>query len=75
MSGEVYKKLGFKEVGLTEPGYVWVKNNSNEVLTRYQTQVKKLKLLGFEGTEDEIMSSQNFFKIYNSGNLIYEYIQ
>ena len=72
--GDVYFNLGFKTniAYLTEPNYVWVKNNTNDVLTRYQTQKQNLLSYGldvFGNTEDEIMDNLGYFKVYNSGNM------
>lgn len=79
--GNTYLRLGFKtDVSmLTEPNYVWVKPESKtnyEVLTRYQTQKHKLieKNLGSYGnTEDEIMKNLGYFKVYDSGNMRFEW--
>lgn len=66
--GALYEKLGFEFIGLTEPGYVWVKNK--EVLSRSQCQ--KHKLNEYEGnTEKEKMIGRGFMKIYDAGNLVY----
>lgn len=66
--GTLYEKLGFEFIGLTEPGYVWVKNK--EVLSRSQCQKHKLK--EYEGnTEKEKMTGRGFMKIYDAGNLVY----
>lgn len=75
-SGNVYNKLGFKLNKTSNPGYVWVEPSKNIVLQRYQTQKKKLIAYGFgteEQTEDEIMASAGFLKIYNSGNYVFTY--
>lgn len=76
-SGNMYTKLGFKTQAknITEPNYVWV-NPKLQVLTRYQTQKHKLVSLELgdeEQTEDEIMSSLGYFKVYGSGNLKLEW--
>ena len=74
-SGDGYKALGFKELSITEPNYKWVKGNI--ALNRFQTQKHKLNnlLYSYNGllTEDENMSMNGFFKIYDSGNLKLEY--
>jgi len=73
--GKVYTRLGFNTIKLSNPNYVWI--NKNNVLTRYQTQKQKLTKLGLgnkEQTEDEIMKSLNYVKLYDSGNLVLEYI-
>ena len=70
--GNIYNKLGFDYINLTNPNYVWSKNDI--ILSRYQTQKSKLLKDGFTGnTEDEIMKSQGFFKIYDCGNMVFEY--
>lgn len=80
-TGAVYNRLGFsivKRNPITEPNYVWVDAHSVEVLSRYKTIKKDLVGKGFgteEMTEDEIMMSRNFLKIYDSGNIKYEYIR
>ena len=76
-NGGVYSRLGFDRADrfITEPNYVWVPynfSNDKTVLTRYQTQIKKLKDQGLEvygHTEDEIMQNRGYFKIYDSGNM------
>lgn len=76
-NGGVYIRLGFNRADkfITEPNYVWVPynfSNDKTVLTRYQTQIKKLKDQGLEvygHTEDEIMQNRGYFKIYDSGNM------
>lgn len=75
--GKVYTSLGFKLCGITEPNYVWTKNKFNETLTRYQTQKHKLVEQGLgteEQTEDEIMKSLGYIKVYDSGNIILEWM-
>lgn len=71
-TGQVYTRLGFKENGISDPGYVWIRKNDYNILHRYQTQKHKLLEQGlgkFGNTEDEIMENLGYFKIYNSGNL------
>ena len=76
-TGNIYLKLGFKLCEVTEPNYVWTKNKFNETLSRYQTQKHKLieQGLGTENqTEDEIMKSLGYLKVYDCGNLKLEWI-
>lgn len=76
-NGGVYSRLGFDRADrfITEPNYVWVPynfSNDKTVLTRYQTQIKKLKDQGLDvygHIEDEIMQNRGYFKIYDSGNM------
>ena len=76
-SGNTYFKLGFTTSRdyLTSPNYVWV-NAKNEVLARYKTQKHNLIKLGLgckEQTENEIMESLGFWKVYDCGNLRFEW--
>ena len=72
-TGNVYTRLGFKTKAeyITKPGYCWVNKKLN-VLNRYDTQKSKLTAYNIgasDQTEDEIMRSIGYFKVYNSGNL------
>ncbi|MBO5389072.1 MAG: hypothetical protein J6A59_13265, partial [Lachnospiraceae bacterium] len=71
-TGNVYSRLNFKVINITKPGYVWVNTNTNKVLSRYQTQKRKLVDSGL-GTdaesEDIIMNREGYLKVYNSGNI------
>ena len=70
MGGNVYEKLGFKLKEISEPNYVWIKGNS--ILTRYQCQKHKLLSKGYEGeSESDIMTKRGYFKVYDSGSLVY----
>ncbi len=75
-SGLGYKKIGFKLVAVTQPSYVYAKNNV--VLNRIQCQKHKLaKLLSnfdLALSESKNMIINDFCKIYDAGNLklIYE---
>lgn len=75
-NGRVYQQLGFNTPSnpITEPSYVWVYGNT--CLSRYQTQKHKLieKGIGTEDeTEDQIMEDNDFIKIYDCGNLKFEW--
>ena len=75
-TGQVYVRLGFKPAEITQPNYVWVEGNTNNILTRYQTQKHKLIELGLgteDQTEDKIMTNIGYIKIYDSGNLKLHY--
>ena len=79
-TGNCYSRIGFKPIQpnpITEPNYVWVSADKTKVLSRYQTQKHKLVEAGLgtdNETEDEIMMSLNYLKIYDSGNIKLEYI-
>ena len=71
-SGKTYSNLGFSRISITEPNYVWVNPQTNDVLTRYQTMKHKLieKGIGYiNETETEIMERLGYYKIYDCGNM------
>lgn len=76
-TGGIYDKLGFSILSKNiEPNYVWFNNITKDVLTRYQCQKHKLIENGFVDantplSENDIMYSLNYNKIYDSGNITY----
>ena len=78
-TGNVYLRLGFRadKSSLTSPNYVWISSDRNSVFTRYQTQKHKLIAQGLgteDQTEDEIMSNLGFIKVYDCGNIKFEWL-
>jgi hypothetical protein len=72
--GRVYPKLGFtaQTDDVLAPNYMWVNPQLNEALPRYKCMKHKLLAKGLgnpQMTEDEIMKSIGYFKVYDSGNL------
>ncbi len=73
---KIYEKLGFEEVSICQPNYVYVKHLKK--LSRYQCQKKKLsKVLGDKYnpllSEHQNMLNNNYTKIWDCGNVKYEY--
>lgn len=73
--GELYKKLGFTEVlnnGVI-PNYWWCKGNIR--FHRFNFRKDKLVREGFdpEQTENQIMTKRGYFKLWDFGNLKWEY--
>lgn len=69
--GTIYAKLGFKLDSITVPGYNWVNPQTNDVVSRYRVQKKKLLSIDSkfsDMTESEIMGSFGYLRVYNSGN-------
>lgn len=60
--GNIYSALRFELVDITTPNYKWIKNN--EVLTRYQCQMKN---------EKEIMTQKGFYQVFDSGSRVWAY--
>lgn len=78
-NGSVYEKIGFSKCNdnsITVPNYVWVDANSNTVFKRYQTVKNRLVKLGIGDeteTEDSMMRNSGYLKLYDSGQLKFEY--
>jgi hypothetical protein len=76
-SGELYKKLGFKSEGLSEPNYFWVVDGKRK--HRYNYSKRKLVNAGYDSTstESEIMHSLGYYRIYSTGQerWVYQKIQ
>ena len=72
-NGAGYLKSGFKFIRNTEPSYVWLKPETGQVYSRYQTQKHKLeKLLEYfdpELSETQNMELHGFEKVYDAGNM------
>jgi hypothetical protein len=70
--GSSYSRLGFKLVSVTEPNYVWVKDNN--VISRYKTTKRELVEAGLgteNDTENAIMERLGYLKVYDCGNAKY----
>lgn len=73
--GNVYRKIGFKEINRTEPNYFYF-DKSLILKSRIQFQKHKLKTLPFYDdnlTETEIMYLNNYRKIYDCGNIVFAF--
>lgn len=79
-TGRVYKQMGMKTVqdnSMTVPNYVWVRTQDSSFLNRYQTTKQKLIDSGLgsdDQTENDIMTWSGYVKVYDCGQLKYEYI-
>ena len=72
--GNLYKVLGFEYVGMTKPSYFYYDPKQKIRISRQQCQKHKLVKKGFDpsNTEEQICIEQlGYYKIYDSGNLIY----
>ena len=71
--GDVYRKLGFTQLGRTDVNYFYTRQS--EVLSRYQCQKHKLKdlLENFDPSKTELvnMESNGYFRVFDCGNLIF----
>lgn len=71
-NGNLYNKLGFKYVSITEPGYFYVNNHKR--YHRYNFRKNKLVEEGFDSskTEKQIMKERGYLRIWDCGNIKYE---
>lgn len=60
-TGRLYEELGFTLLRISPPNYRWV-NAKEEVLTRYQTQMKD---------EAEIMQERGYWRVFDCGNKVW----
>lgn len=77
-TGNGYLKLGYKFIQVTDPDYKWVSRDSKEALTRYKCQKHRLLAKGWgtaEQTEDQIMMTHNYYKVYGSGNIMLDWVK
>lgn len=73
--GNVYHQLGFQLIDITTPGYTYNKRGEQLLLSRHQFQKHKLakKLEHYDETLTELenMHIHNYYRVYDSGNLVY----
>lgn len=74
-TGNGYKACGFKEIGRTEVGYFWYGRRVRESRQKYQRhKLEKVfnevfnEVFPKEMTENDIMFSKGYRKLYNAGN-------
>ena len=75
-NGNLYKQLGFKFIGNTQPNYWYFKKNG---ITRYHRFGFRKNILITEGfdpnkTERQIMNERGYFRIYDCGHMKFEFI-
>lgn len=71
--GSLYKNIGFKFVKETVPNYWWIKNGLRNY--RYSFRKDILVKRGYDEnlSESEIMRSLGYYKLWDCGNLKFEY--
>ena len=78
-NGEIYKVLGFKYIGCSQPNYFYFSKNSSKLYSRVKFQKHKLKdileVYDENLSEAENMFNNNYRRIYDCGNLIFEYLK
>lgn len=74
--GNMYRKLGFKDVSTSYPNYFYIKENSTPKM-RYDCQKHKLykflEVFDANKTEYENMTANGYYRQYDCGNYVFEY--
>lgn len=74
-SGNLYKQLGFKQLHINDPNYVWVQSSNDQYYTRLATQKNRLKQLlkddsiDLNLTERQIMEDHGYLQVFDSGTI------
>lgn len=78
--GHLYELLGFSNVSVSDPGYVWVNSYNDSYFNRTVCQKKNLRKLFNDDsididnqTERQIMESHGYARVYDSGVIRWEY--
>lgn len=73
-TGNLYKQLGFTLKSYSEPGYAYYKKGVSKI-SRYQAQKHLLEALlpifDDKLSEEENMRANGWYKVYDSGNLVF----
>lgn len=74
-TGDLYKNLGFTQIEKAKPNYFWCKGNIR--FHRFNFRKDKLVKEGFDPnkTEYEIMSERKYYRLWDFGNLKWEWKQ
>lgn len=78
-NGDLYYKLGFNFIEKTQPNYFYFKTNDRKLYNRVKFQKHKLKKI-LEIYDENLSEAENMFnndyrKIYDCGNLKFEWIK
>ena len=73
--GDLYERLGFSYVKKTGPNYFYFHKDIGMRINRYNFRKDKLVKDGYDKdiSEREIMASRGYFRVYDTGSLLYSY--
>lgn len=78
-SGGIYTKLGFKQMSISDPGYVWVHLNTQTAYNRVNAQKRNISKflndtnIDITKSENDIMIEHGYVKVYDSGTIKWIY--
>ena len=73
-NGNLYKQLGFEFAGKTQPNYYYIIDGIRQHRFNYRKDVLVKKVHNSIKTEHKIMLEKNIYRIYDSGNLKFNYV-
>lgn len=75
-TGNIYRKLGFTQIGVTKPNYYYVKGNA--VYSRHKFQkhklIKMLKNYNDQLSESQNMFNNNYRRIWDAGHYRFQFM-
>lgn len=78
-SGKLYQTLGFKQISVAEPGYVWVDSKTDVAYHRINAQKQNIKAflkddsIDLSKSERVIMIEHGFVQVFDSGTITWLY--
>ena len=79
-TGNMYNKLGFRQISISSPNYVWVDPKTEKYFTRVTCQKRNLSKLFNEPnldvqnqTEKQIMEQPGYVQVFDSGAVRWEW--
>jgi len=73
-NGNLYKQLGFELNSITLPNYYYVVDGIRKYRFNFRKDILVKQGFSKNKTEHEIMLERKIYRIYNSGNLKFEFI-
>ena len=74
--GDGYRVVGFKYLSMSNPGYFYIHRETHNRYSRQKFQKHKLKkilkIFNPEWTEEQNMTANGYFRVYDCGNAVYE---
>ena len=77
-TGNLYIQLGFSQLRVSDPGYMWVDLKTDHAYARYNAQKQNIKqflhddTIDLSDTEVNIMSSHGYVQVFDSGTITWQ---
>ena len=73
-NGKVYENIGFTKIGESDPNYHWIVDGFRKNRFLYRKDVLVRKGYDKNMTENEIMKSLGYYRVFDCGSNIYEMV-